>query len=126
MWKVLSKRRLEGAPREPRVKTYRSQSGYVFEYRFQGRRERMRGVDYLFQVSPDRRTETSVSVTISRKASRAWSDAHRPLRDNEQYGIAKMALFRAFDACENPAALQERIHPSQETIEEICNTLDLP
>ena len=53
-------------------------------------------------------------------------DSHRGLKDAERYGIAKMALFQAFDHCQGPGELEARVTPDLEQVTEICRTLDLP
>lgn len=117
---------LSGALEQPRVKTYAARNGYVFEYKFGGRRDLKRGTEYVFQVSADRQNDRAVSVMLAGNVLRAWMDSHRGLKDAERYGIAKMALFQAFDQCQAPGELKARVTPDLEQVTEICRTLDLP
>jgi hypothetical protein len=105
---------LEGAPPVRRNKTYSAGSGYVYEYYYEGRREAARraaaGSEYVFQVSSDRQTYEPVSVFVEREAVQDWERVHgRPLSATERYGVAKMALFQAFDERESPRLMREEV-----------------
>jgi len=87
-----------------RMKTYTGQSGYVYQYYFVGKREALvdapeaPATEYIFDVSPDRRTMFAVSVFVRGEALRAWAAGHgRPLSDSEQYAAAKMRFFQGLD-----------------------------
>ena len=87
-----------------RMKTYTAQSGYVYQYYFVGKREAVAGdvegpaIEYVFDVTPDRKTMYAVSVFLKPDALTAWAGAHsRPLSDPEQYAAAKMRLLAGFD-----------------------------
>jgi hypothetical protein len=105
---------LTGAPQVRRQKTYSGQSGYVYQYLYQGHRPaRSEGADateYVFDVSADRKMSFPVSVFVSEAALTGWESRHqRKLLANERYAIAKMALFQAFDERENPAAMRAEV-----------------
>jgi hypothetical protein len=105
---------LEGAPPVRRNKTYSGQSGYVYEYYYEGRREAARrggaGSEYVFQVSSDRRTYEPVSVFVERGAVLAWERGRgRVLSATERYAVAKMALFQAFDERQSPRLMHEEV-----------------
>jgi len=96
---------LSGAPAVRRQKTYSAQSGYVYQYFYEGQRpmSSQRGTEYVFNVSADRKTSSQVSVLISDEAMASWQqDSGRTLSATERYAIAKMALFQAFDERETP------------------------
>src|SRR5579864_8958339 len=98
---------LSGAPPVRRQKTYSAQSGYVYQYFYEGQRAMSsgQGTEYVFNVSHDRKTSSAVSVFISREAMASWQqESGRTLSATEQYAIAKMALFQAFDERETPEA----------------------
>ena len=87
-----------------RMKTYTAQSGYVYQYYFVGKREALAGepegpaAEYVFDVTPDRKTMYAVSVFVKPEAPAAWSQAHgRPLSGPEEYAAAKMRLLAGFD-----------------------------
>lgn len=94
-----------------RQKTYSGQSGYVYQYYYEGRRQARfggdEGLEYVFSVSADRKTHFPVSVFLMEAAVAEWERRHdRPLHDNERYAVAKMALFQAFDERAGPAAMR--------------------
>jgi hypothetical protein len=97
---------LSGAPSSRRLKTYSAESGYVYEYYYEGWRACSAadgpGVEYVFEIHAGPARTLSVSVRLSEAASAAWEREHRPLATQERYAIAKLALFRVFD---------ERAHP---------------
>ena len=89
------------------MKTYTGEQGYVYQYYFVGKRpgvdlEAGPSMEYIFDVTADRKTMFAVSIFLPNSASVAWADAHhRPLTDAEQYGAVKMRLFKAFDEIED-------------------------
>ena len=83
-----------------RLKTYTSETGWVYQYYFVGKRRALEGAstEYIFDVSSDRKVRFSVSVYVQDAAVAAWNSAHgRSLMDAEIYAGAKMQLTRAFD-----------------------------
>src|SRR4249920_1778924 len=92
---------LTGAPAVRRQKTYSAESGYVYQYFYEGQRSAVRdgagGTQYVFNVSADRKSSLPVSVFVSDAALESWQIQHaRPLLSNERYAVAKLALFQAF------------------------------
>ncbi|MGH9718831.1 MAG: hypothetical protein ACRD8O_01345 [Bryobacteraceae bacterium] len=113
---------LTGAPPVRRQKTHSAQSGYVYQYYYEGHR----GPEYVFDVSADRKTSFPVSVIVDAGAVRPWQQAHgRDLSQTELYAIAKMSLFKAFDERESPAAMSREIRVNPEDVDAILCTLDL-
>ncbi len=90
----------------PRETTYAAQSGFVYQYRFEGRRAAREGAEYIFRLCAGPAHDTAISVVIENGAAGAWEEAHRPLSSAELYGIAKMALFQAFDERSTPASMR--------------------
>src|SRR5947209_10158001 len=88
-----------------RLKTYTGGQGYVYQYYFVGKRPALSGppaTEYIFDVTPDRKTMFAVSVFLPRDASEAWAHQHgRALTEAEQYAAAKLRLFRGFDEIEH-------------------------
>ena len=85
-----------------RLKTYTAETGFVYQFYFVGKRRALAGlapaVEFIFDVSPDRKLKYSVSVFLSDAAVAAWTSAHgRRPSDAEQYAAAKTRLLRAFD-----------------------------
>jgi len=89
-----------------RMKTYTGGQGYVYQYYFVGKRPAVRpgeaAIEYIFDVTSDRKTTYAVSVLVEAQALQAWTQAHgRAPTEAEEYGAAKMRLFQAFDEVEN-------------------------
>ena len=121
---------LTGAPEVRRQKTYSAQSGYVYQYFYEGHRRSTRdtraGTQYVFDVSADRKTSFPVSVFLSDDAVAAWESSHgRSLVNNERYAIAKMALFAAFDERENPETMHAEVRVDPSAIDSILTNLNI-
>jgi hypothetical protein len=117
---------LTGAPAVRRQKTYSAQSGYVYQFYYQGHRASADGTEFVFDVSADRKTSTPVSVIVSDEALKLWEDRHgRQLVSAERYAIAKMALFQAFDERSNPGLMRQDIRVRAADVEAILATLDI-
>lgn len=91
-----------------RVKTYTAQTGYVYEYYFVGKREALPGdpfaasTEFVFDVSPDRKTVFAVSVFLLPHALDAFdAERGRTLSEPEQYAAAKLCLQKGFDEITN-------------------------
>jgi hypothetical protein len=99
---------LRGAPPVRRLKTYSGQSGYVYEYFYEGYRASERngggGTQYVFRVSSGPGAELGHSIFLPDAALVPWERANgRPLTSTERYAVAKLALFQAFDDWPAPA-----------------------
>ncbi len=90
-----------------RMKTYTGGQGYVYQYYFVGKRAALAGwvdpaMEYIFDVTSDRKTAFAVSIFLSEAAVGRWAASHgRELTEAEQYAAVKMRLFEAFDQIEN-------------------------
>jgi len=91
-----------------RMKTYPGAQGYVYQYYFVGQREALANdpdapaVEYIFDVTSDRKTTFAVSVLFPTSVLGSWELAHqRKLSAAEQYGAVKLRLFEAFDEIED-------------------------
>jgi len=103
---------LTGAPPVRRMKTFSSESGYVYQYVFEGRRPipKPESVEFVFSASADRKTWNEIGVRVESGAVREWESAHgRTLSTTEWYAIAKLALFLAFD--QRPTPRELTAHP---------------
>ncbi len=113
-----------------RIKTYSSQSGYVYQYFFLESRPLRRiwgagGTAFLFSVSSDRKNYFEAEVAVEQKALEAWAQAHgRTLTDTEKYAVAKMRLFQAFDETGGAQELR-RIRVDPANIESLLEPLRL-
>jgi hypothetical protein len=121
---------LSGAPTVRRMKTYSAQSGYVYQYFYEGHRDYRAGaedgVEFVFTVSSDRKAPHETSVLVSNPAIRAWEQHHgRELSLTERYAVAKIALFQAFDERPDPAQLRDEVRVRNADVEGIVETLGL-
>lgn len=93
---------LRGRPAIRREKAYAADSGYVYQYTYEGYREARRdaaeGREFVFDCTSDRASRFRISVFAPADSFAAWeSDAGRDLSDVERYAIIKMRLFEIFD-----------------------------
>ena len=118
------KKPLTGAPATPRQKTYSAMSGYAYQYYYQGQREVSEGIEFVFDVSADRKTSFPLSIVVSDAALAQWEQAHeRKLGSNERYAVAKLALFRAFDETDTPKGLLKPVRVDAKQVGELLETL---
>ncbi|HYX69813.1 MAG TPA: hypothetical protein VE825_11815, partial [Terriglobales bacterium] len=82
------------------MKTYTGASGYVYQYYFVGKRPALESdaaapaTEFIFDVTPDRKSMYAVSVLLRQSALEAWARLHgRGLTDPEQYAAAKLRLL---------------------------------
>ncbi len=78
----------------------------MYQYYFVGKRRAVEpgpsATEYIFDVTSDRKTTFAVSVLVELEALRSWTQAHgRAPTEAEEYGAAKMRLFKAFDEVED-------------------------
>ena len=119
---------LAGRPVVRRQKTYSAQTGYVYQYFYEGYRPSAgeRGTEYVFDVSADRRTSAPVSVVVSDAAVDTWQKENaRTLSGTEKYALAKMTLFQAFDERATPEAMREPVRVRPADIQAILATLNI-
>lgn len=89
---------LRGAPAVRREKSYSAQTGYVYQYYYEGYREGRRGTEHVFHVSADRKTSFPLTVFLARAVVEGWESRHgRTLSPTEKYAAVKLTLFQAFD-----------------------------
>lgn len=112
------------------MKTYPAQSGYVYQYYYEGHREYRaagdRGVEFVFTVSSDGKAWHEASVLLSEISVRGWEQGHdRELSLTERYAVAKLALFQAFDERADPAQMLGEVRVRHADVEGIIETLGL-
>ncbi len=129
--KLFSKKRapLVGAHATRRLKTYSAQSGYVYQYQYEGYRPlagRGAGTEFVFTVSADRKQWSAVEVRIPDAAIESWESAHgRKLSSTERYAVAKLSLFQAFDERPVPDSMHEPVNVRAADVEGIMEALGL-
>jgi hypothetical protein len=113
-----------------RVKTYTGGQGYVYQYYFVGQRSALPedpetpAIEFIFDVTSDRKHTYAVSVFLPDKAVKAWDAKHgRPLTEAEKYAGAKLRLFRAFDEIEDMKAGGRRLTIDESLLEEALASL---
>lgn len=87
-----------------RIKTYTGDTGYVYQYYFVGKRDALEddpvapAMEFVFDVTADRKTTFAVSVFLPPDAIASWADLRgRTLSEPEQYAAVKLRLMQAFD-----------------------------
>jgi hypothetical protein len=113
-----------------RMKTYTAATGYVYQYYFVGRRAAPAGevegpaTEFVFDVTPDRKTTYAASVFLPRQAVDAWAAAHgRALSETEQYAAAKLRLFQGFDEVEDFRGAGRHLVIEEANLEQLLGTL---
>ena len=135
MWRWVDRVRkkeppLAGTPAVRRPKLYTSETGYVYEYCFEGYRVSERrgavGTEYVFTVSGDRKNWAPLTVFLGDSEAAAWEREHeRDLNATERYAAVKMKLFREFDAWIDPGKMAADALVSQSDMAELLNELGL-
>ena len=121
---------LTGAPKVRRQKTHSAESGYVYQYFYEGqrpaRRDGAKGTEFVFNVSADRKSSFPVSVFVGDEVLANWQQGHgRELVSTERYAVAKMSLFQAFDQRATPEAMSEEVRVQAADVESILAALDI-
>jgi len=113
-----------------RIKSYSAESGYVYQYQFQdahpSEQGSARGNEYVYYVSADRKTMFPVRVFVGKDAMEKWVKATgRPLTGTEEYAVAKMRLFQAFDDGEKLSAESAPLRVDESNLNALLQRLDL-
>ncbi len=119
---------LKGKPPIRREKAYSAETGYVYQYFYEGRREtgagEEAGNEYVFTVSSDRASSFTITLSMSHRVMETWQQNHeRELNATEQYALVKMALFQIFDERTDLSGSTE-VAVTCDDIEEHAVTLD--
>jgi hypothetical protein len=121
-WFSPAKPEMKPLPLSQREKTYSAQSGYVYQYLFQG----LAGEAHIFRVSADRGTDFEIRVELSEDGLLACAERMgSPLRWNEKYALAKLCLFGAFDDADGPEQLKRGVRPGAAELLEHMSTLKM-
>ena len=85
-----------------RIKTYSAANGYVYQYYFyEVNRVLVDGGaagEFVYAISADRGASFGLRIFVMQAALEAWARANRrALTSSEEYAVAKMRLFQAFD-----------------------------
>jgi len=85
-----------------RIKTYSAADGFVYQYYFyegnRGNRSGSPGGEFTYIISADRQSNFPFRIFVRQAALEAWATNNgRVLTSSEEYAVAKMRLFQAFD-----------------------------
>ena len=113
-----------------RIKSYSAATGFVYQYQFQDVRPAppgpVPGNEYIYYVSADRKTMFPVRIFVSRDALQRWSkQTGRALTGTEEYAVAKMRLFQAFDEVEDFAKSRPMLAVDESNLSALLERLDL-
>lgn len=111
-----------------RVKSYSAADGYVYQYYFfEGNRAQRGGHpggEFTYMVSADRRSAFPFKIFVMQSALDAWAKLNgRPLSSSEEYAVAKMRLFQAFD--EGSVQVSQEGEPAAEVVVDESNLEEL-
>lgn len=116
-----------------RVKTYSSATGTVFQYYFfeveAAVRDGKAGREYRYMVSADRKASYPLHILVEAAAVETWNRrAGGELSGTEEYAVAKLRLFQAFDEDESlaepPAGRTALLFVEETNLEDLVKQLD--
>jgi len=111
-------------------KNHAAQTGYVYQYYFVGERSALPddpeapSIEYIFDVTLDRKTVFAVSVFLGPAALGYWSEQRgRELTEPERYAGVKLRLLQGLD--EVPDMLREgrRLSLNGELLTELLDSI---
>jgi len=113
-----------------RVKSYSSATGYTFQYQFHevahAQRGDAAGNEYIYYVSADRKTMFPIRILVRADAMNSHGQKlGRKLTGTEEYAVAKMRLFQAFDEEEDFAKRRPELVVDSSNLEALLAQLDL-
>jgi hypothetical protein len=113
-----------------RVKSYSAATGYVYQYYFfeveKKRRGSVSGTEYVYIVSVDRKNAFPIRIFVHGDAVEKWAARNgQVLSGTEEYAIAKMRLFQAFDEIESLNEKSPDLAVDEGNLEPLLSQLDL-
>lgn len=113
-----------------RVKSYSAATGNVYQYYFFEVEKKTRGLvsgtEYVYMVSLDRRHVIPVKILVRKDTLERWSArTGQGLTGTEEYAIAKMRLFQAFDEMESLLEQAAEITVDDSNLDTLIAQLDL-
>jgi hypothetical protein len=113
-----------------RVKSYSAATGFVYQYYFyevdKAKRGRTEGTEYVYMASVDRKHAFPVRIFVSKEALNQWSArTGRQFTGTEEYALAKMRLFQAFDEVEGLADEVPALSVDESNLDDLLSQLDL-
>ncbi|HTB93901.1 MAG TPA: hypothetical protein VK728_13795 [Candidatus Sulfotelmatobacter sp.] len=117
-----------------RIKSYSAANGYVYQYYFcELNRISVDGEavgEFVYAISADRGASFGLRIFVMQAALEAWAAANgRALMSSEEYAVAKMRLFQAFDEGVVPltaeAAREVRLVVDEKNLEGLLSMLNI-
>jgi hypothetical protein len=117
-----------------RIKSYSAANGYVYQYYFyELNRVSVDGEtagEFVYTISTDRGASFGLRIFVMRPALEAWAAANgRTLTSSEEYAVAKMRLFQAFDEGVVPltgeAAREVRLVVDETNLDQLLKKLNI-
>jgi hypothetical protein len=113
-----------------RVKSYSAATGYVYQYYFyeveKSKRGAAAGTEYVYMASVDRKHVFPVRIFVRKDALEEWSArTGREFTGTEEYAVAKMRLFQAFDEVEDLSSKTPDLSVDESNLETLLSQLDL-
>jgi hypothetical protein len=113
-----------------RIKSYSAATGFVYQYTFvevrKARRGLTLGTEYIYIVSVDRQENFPLTVFIKQSAEDKWAKREgRKISGTEEYAVAKMRLFRAFDEEEDLATRRPDLLVDDSNLDTLLTQLDI-
>ncbi len=111
-----------------RIKTYSAADGFVYQYYFyegnRGKRGSSPGGEFTYVVSVDRQSAFPFKIFVHQSALEGWATQNgRWLSSSEEYAVAKMRLFQAFD--EGAVQASSSGEPPREVVVDASNLEEL-
>jgi hypothetical protein len=113
-----------------RIKSYSAATGYVYQYYFyevqKTRRGLAAGTEYVYMVSVDRQKVFPLRIFVRHGAVEKWAkNVGREMTGTEEYAVAKMRLFQAFDEVDDLAIAQLELLVDESNLEALLAQLDI-
>jgi len=113
-----------------RIKSYSAATGYVYQYYFyegdKSHRGASEGTQYVYMVSADRKHVFPVRIFVDKDSMKEWTQrTGRQLTGTEEYAVAKMRLFQAFDEVEGLAEKVPDLLVDSSNLDGLLSQLDL-
>ena len=113
-----------------RVKSYSAATGYVYQYYFyeveKSKRGAAAGTEYVYMASVDRKHVFPVRIFVVKDSLEKWTArTGRQFSGTEEYAVAKMRLFQAFDEVEGFSAKTPDLLVDESNLDALLSQLDL-
>jgi hypothetical protein len=117
-----------------RTKSYSAANGYVYQYHFYELNhvavDGEAAGEFVYAISADRGMSFGLRIFVMQAALEAWAAANgRALTSSEEYAVAKMRLFQAFDEGLVPltaeAAREVRLVVDETNLESMLRLLNI-